>query len=301
MVFPQLYLGEIFDLPLQKKQKMTDNIKEAVERLGDFQTPNGGLSYWMGQNSANDWGTSYAGHFMIEAEKKGDVLPLTFISNWLKYQKNTARNWRPSYRNNNSDFAQAYRLYTLALAGHPDLSSMNRLREFKEISNNAKWRLAAAYALAGQKEAAQKVSANANINFKPNSYNYYTYGSVDRNRAMALETMLLTGNSESRELVKLIAKRLSSKAWMSTQTTAFSLFSMAKMVAINGGKSLNIQYQLNANKPEIVTSNYTIAQRKLEIKEGQNSISITNNENNLVFVNVLNTGILPLGKEITEK
>ncbi|WP_456376281.1 alpha-2-macroglobulin family protein [Lutibacter sp.] len=300
-IFPQLYLEEIFDLSLQQKQKITENIKKGIVRIGDFQTPSGGLSYWMGQNTANDWGTSYAGHFMIEAEKKGYVLPLTFMSNWLKYQKQAARNWRPSYRNYNSDLAQAYRLYTLALAGNPDLSSMNRLREFKEISNNAKWRLAAAYALAGQKEAATKVSNTANINFESNRGNYYTYGSVDRNRAMAMETMLLTGNSEFKELAKLIAKRLSSKSWMSTQTTAYSLLSMAKMVEINGGKSINLQYVINDGKIENVTTNYTIAQRKLTINKGENSISITNKDTNLVFVNILNSGILPLGKEIVEK
>ena len=36
------------------------------------------------------------------------------------------------------------------------LAAMNRLREFSEISNEAKWRLAAAYALAGQKEASER-------------------------------------------------------------------------------------------------------------------------------------------------
>ncbi|MDV7186520.1 MG2 domain-containing protein [Lutibacter sp. TH_r2] len=300
-VFPQLYLGDIFDLPIQQKQKMTDNIKNGIERLGDFQTPSGGLSYWMGQNSANDWGTSYAGHFMIEAEKKGFVLPLTFMTNWLKYQKQAARNWRPSYRRYNSDLAQAYRLYTLALAGHPDLGSMNRLREFREISNNAKWRLAAAYALAGQKEAATKIGNTANINFTSSRYDYYTYGSVDRNRAMAMETMLLTGDKQSRDLAKLIAKRLSSKSWMSTQTTAYSLLSMAKMVEINGGKSVKLNYSINSGKQENVNTSYAIAQRDLKIVEGANSVTITNTESNLVFVNVLNSGILPLGKEIAEK
>ncbi|NLP57035.1 alpha-2-macroglobulin [Lutibacter sp. B1] len=300
-VFPQLYLDKIVELPLQQKQKMIANIKDAIEKLGDFQTSNGGLSYWMGQNSANDWGTSYAGHFMIEAEKKGFVLPLTFMSNWLKYQKEAAHSWRPSYKQYNSDLSQAYRLYTLALAGHPDLSSMNRLREFRELSNNAKWRLAAAYALVGQKEASNKIATTANINFESTQGDYYTYGSVDRNRAMALETMVLTGNSQSKELAKYIAKRLSSNAWMSAQTTAYSLLSMAKMVEINGGKSIKLQFTLNNGKVEKVASEFAIAQRKLEIKEGQNTISITNNDSNLVFVNVLNSGILPLGEEIIEK
>ncbi len=300
-VFPQLYLGEIMELPIQQKQEMTNNIEKAIERLGNFQLLNGGLSYWMGQNSANDWGTSYAGHFMMEASKKGFVLPLTFISNWLKYQKQAARNWRPSYKTYNSDLAQAYRLYTLALAGHPDLSAMNRLREFSELSNNAKWRLAAAYALAGQKEAATKIANTANINFETKNNDYYTYGSVDRNRAMAMETMLLTGDVQAKELAKYIAKRLSSNNWMSTQTTAYSLLAMAKMVELNGGKAMNLKYTINNEKSKSVTTKFAIAQQHLKINEGVNSISIINNERNLIFVNVLNSGILPLGEEISEK
>lgn len=129
-VFPQLFLSDIFDLTQDKKQEIQNNIEKGITRLAHFQLPNGGLSYWMGENTVDDWSTSYAGHFMLEAEKKGYVLPLTFKSNWMAYQKQTARDWRPSYRTYNSDLAQAYRLYTLALAGSPDLASMNRLREF---------------------------------------------------------------------------------------------------------------------------------------------------------------------------
>ena len=72
-VFPQLYLNEIFDIPLKKKQEIQSNIENGIKRLGNFQRPNGGMSYWMGENNANDWGTSYSGHFMIEAEKLGFV------------------------------------------------------------------------------------------------------------------------------------------------------------------------------------------------------------------------------------
>jgi uncharacterized protein YfaS (alpha-2-macroglobulin family) len=299
-IFPQLFLGDIFDLTFDKKKDIQTNIENGIKRLGHFQRPNGGLSYWMGQNAANDWGTSYAGHFMIEAEKKGFVLPLTFKSNWIKYQTQTARDWRPSYRSYNSDLAQAYRLYTLALAGKPDLSSMNRLREFSEISNEAKWRLAAAYALAGQKEASDHISQSANINFKTTKNNYYTYGSVDRNRAMALETMVLTKNSKMRDLAETIAKDLSSDSWMSTQTTAYSLLAMAKMVNANGGKALNLSYSING-KEETIVSKSAIAQRALNINEGANTLSFKNQKENLIYVRVLNSGKLPLGTEIAEQ
>jgi uncharacterized protein YfaS (alpha-2-macroglobulin family) len=258
------------------------------------------MSYWIGENSANDWGTSYSGHFMIEAEKKGFVLPLTFKSNWIAYQKQAARNWRPSYRVYHSDLAQAYRLYTLALAGSPDLASMNRLREFEEISNEAKWRLAAAYALAGQKEASDALSKMANINFQPIKNNSYTYGSVGRNRAMALETMIITGNSQSRDLAKLIAKDLASNRWMSTQTTAYSLLAMGKMVIKNGGKDLKLSYSINGKTETIDTKN-AIAQRTIPISDGKNDLVLTNEKDNLVYVRILNSGKLKLGEELSEQ
>ncbi len=299
-VFPQLYLQDIFDLTFKKKQEIQSNIENGIKRLGHFQRPNGGMSYWMGENNANDWGTSYAGHFMIEAEKKGFVLPLTFKSNWIAYQKQAARDWRPSYKTYNSDLAQAYRLYTLALSGSADLAAMNRLREFTEISNEAKWRLAATYALAGQGEASAQISKTANIEFLPPRYNYYTYGSVDRNRAMALETMVITKDPRAKDLAKTIAKDLSKDKWMSTQTTAYSLLAMAKMVEANGGKAIKLQYTLNGKTEEIDTKS-AIAQRDLIVKEGSNSLSFKNNQGNLVYVRVLNSGKLPLGNEKTEQ
>lgn len=299
-VFPQLYLADIFDLTYQRKQEIQTNVENGIRRLGNFQLASGGMSYWMGEHQENDWSTSYAGHFMLEAEKKGFVLPLTFKSNWLRYQKQAAGDWRPSYRTANTDLAQAYRLYTLALAGSPDLAAMNRLREFSEISNEAKWRLAAAYALAGQKEASDKISSSANINFQPVKHNYYTFGSIDRNRAMALETMVLTKNSQMRELASDIAKDLSSNQWMSTQTTAYSLLAMAKMVEANGGKALKLKYTING-KTESIDTKSAIAQRELPLRNGDNSLKFTNELDNLVYVRVLNSGKLPLGDEISEQ
>lgn len=300
-VFPQLYLTDIFDLTAQKKQEIQKNIENGITRLSHLQLPNGGMSYWMGENAANDWGTSYSGHFMIEAGKKGFVLPLTFMSNWLRYQKQAARDWRPSYKTYRSDVAQAYRLYTLSLAGHPDLAAMNRLREFREISNDAKWRLAAAYALAGQKEAANSIAAKSNIDFTPARGDYYTYGSVDRNRAMALETMVITENPQAREVAQYIAKQLSSNQWMSTQTAAYSLLAMAKMVEKNGGKSIKLDYTLNQGSKENIDTNHAISQRGLTIKGGANQMSITNSKNNVVYVRVVTAGKLPLGEELEEK
>ena len=73
----------------------------------------------------------------------------------------------------------------------------------------------------GQKEASEAISKSANIDFISDEADNYTYGSIYRNRAMALETMLLTDNPLKIELAKSIAKSLSSDQWMST--TNYSL------------------------------------------------------------------------------
>ncbi len=297
-VFPQLFLNDIFDLTSKKKRQIQTNIENGINRLGKFQKANGGLSYWLGENHISDWGTTYAGHFMLEAEQKGFALPLTFKSNFIKYQKQAATNWRQKYNEYTSDLEQAYRLYTLALAGSPDLSAMNRLREFKKLSNDAKWRLAAAYALVGQNEASIEIIKNATLNFS--EYNYNNYGSQMRNKAMALETMLLLNHENSKELAKSIAKKLSSSSWMSTQTTAYCLLAIGKMVIKNGGKSINIKYT-NDGKTEQLKSSRAMVQRTLSVKNGENTILINNEQSNLVFARIINSGKLPLGNEILEQ
>lgn len=295
-VFPQLFLNDVADIDAARLQIIQKNVTAGITRLGSFQLPNGGLSYWQGNSIADDWGSSYAGHFMIEAEKKGYVLPINFKSKWLSYQQKEAKQWRfePKYGN---DLAQSYRLYTLALAGNADLSSMNRLRETKGISNESKLRLAAAYVLAGQKSAGLNLFLHSKIEDESSDYNYYYYGSSERNRAMALETMLLLGQKQKAfEMASKLAKQMSNNQWMSTQTTAYCLYAMSKFALNSGPKGINIQFSKDGKSQQINTQK-TIADRSLTVKTGTNSITLKNNKKNTIYVRVLNTGILPIGQE----
>lgn len=298
--FPQLFIGDIFDLSFSKKKEIEENIKHAIHRLNNFQTSNGGLSYWPGNTDVDDWSTNYAGHFMLEAKKKGYALPITFLSNWIKYQQNEARQWRNSYTRYNSSLTQAYRLYTLALAGQPELAAMNRLRESGEMSNDTKWRLAAAYALAGKDQVAKQIANKANLSFEPEKYNYYTYGSPFRNKSMALETMVILGDKQQRELAISLAKNLSSQRWYSTQETSYALLALAKMANKNGGKAVEVSYSLNGKSSTIKTTK-ALAERKLAIKMGINTLKVENQKDNLLYVSITQTGKLPLGEELTEQ
>ncbi|WP_114490939.1 alpha-2-macroglobulin family protein [Candidatus Ulvibacter alkanivorans] len=298
--FPQLYLADIFDLTFERKKTIEQNVTTAIQRLANFQVASGGLSYWPGERAPDYWSTNYAGHFMLEAKQKGYALPITFLSNWLQFQKKEAREWRNTDTSYNSSLIQAYRLYTLALAGQPELAAMNRLRESSRLSNDAKWRLAAAYALAGKESVAREITRTANINFEPKAYDHYTYGSSFRNKAMALETLVLLDDEKQREMAISVAKELASQRWYSTQETAYSLLSLAKMIHKNGGKAMNLNY-INNGKTVAVSTEKALSIRELDISMGSNSVSISNNKANTVYVTLIQQGKMPLGDEIAEK
>lgn len=292
-VFPQLYLNDIVAIDDGKKQQIQRNINLGIQRLGNFQIAGGGLPYWQGNRHPDDWGTSYAGHFMMEAEKKGYVLPIGFKQKWISHQQRMAKQWRFDARYHN-DFAQAYRLYTLALAGSSDLGSMNRLRETVGISNESKFRLAAAYALIGQKKTALNLINGLTIG---NNNYYYYYGSEERNRAMLLETYLLVGEkTKAFDMATKLGKSLSSNQWMSTQTTAYSLYAMSKFAMENGGKGISVALTQKGKTQPLITSK-SILDKTLDVNTGNNTISLKNNGNNTLYVRVLNSGILPVGEE----
>src|SRR5690606_9027924 len=122
-----------------------------------------------------------------------------------------------------------YRLYTLALAGKAEMGAMNRLKERNQMSVAAKWRLAAAYALAGQEETAKSLVNNLSTNIAPYNSTGYSYGSETRDEAMIIETLsLIKDRTKAAPLVKSLAQRLSSDSWYSTQTTAYGLLAIAQ-------------------------------------------------------------------------
>ncbi|MDA6987205.1 hypothetical protein OSM86_24935, partial [Escherichia coli] len=65
------------------------------------------------------------------------------------------------------------------------------MKEQPGLSIQAKWRLAAAYALTGKMKPAEELVYNAETTVIPYSSMNQIYGSSDRDEAMILETLLL--------------------------------------------------------------------------------------------------------------
>ncbi len=289
-VFPQLLLDKLTPLSTQKKTEVERNIKSGINRLKGFQTTDGGLSYWPGQGNADEWGTNYAGHFLIEAQNAGYTLPVGMMDELVRYQKSKANNWVPNSNNfYGGDLSQAYRLYVLALAKKPEMAAMNRLRAFEYLSVGAKWRLAAAYQLAGQAQAASALIKGLAQTVE--SYNQLggTYGSDLRDEAMIMETLTLMGQkAKATQLLQTVAARLGQNTWYSTQTTAYSLLAIAKFCGQNSSANkLQYSYVVDGAKGNINSEQY-LNSTALTFKN--NNVSVTNTGNNVLFVRLVLQG-----------
>ena len=298
--FPQLFLSVVKDLNEAELARTKFNVTKAIERLKMFITRDGGFAYWPGNDDSDSWGSTYAGHFMLEAAQKGYYVPADMLKRWKRYQRGKAMEWRRNeYKYYNNDLIQAYRLYTLAAADAAELSAMNRLRELPDLSLQAKWMLAAAYVKAGQPEAAKKIIRNLTTTIKPYQEMAYTYGSDIRDRAIILETLVLLNEKvKAFELVKELSASLSNSTyWMSTQTVAYSLKAIGMFVATEKRGNLKFAYAYGG-KTIRASTDLPVSQIPLVIAGAQKApIKITNESNGSLFVRVVSTGTPARGQE----
>lgn len=292
--FPQLYINHLFETTPSEKNNIAQNINGAIQKLKDFQLLSGGFSYWPGSFKTNDWVSNYAGHFLIEAEKQGYLLPYNFKNNWIAYQKDVSRTWKKTKYN--SYLEQAYRLYTLALAQSPELSIMNRLREDRELSNIAKLRLALAYAIIGQKDAAMELMHNASLVDYQQVYQV-NHGSTLINKSIALQTyQALDQKSKAISLLQDISKELNSETYLSTQTTAKSLLAVANYYQSVKGNDIKAVLKSNGKKTKIKTDS-NFYQQDLALNKGENTLQFENDGQNTLYLKITNEGIPEINKE----
>ena len=295
-VFPQLYLDRLLSLDPGRIAQIRSNIAAGIDRLGTFRIGGGGFSYWPGDGTPNEWGTSYAGHFLLEARRAGYVVPAALIKQWVSFQKEQAGRW--SARTGDAR-EQAYRLYTLALAGEADLGSMNRMREQRNLDGAAAWRLAAAYWYGGQRDTARAMVRELETSVTEYRELSGTFGSALRDKAMILETLVLLGDTgRTKPLFEELSEALSSGAWLSTQETAYALIAMAPYVRGSAGTDeLTVDYTLEG-RTATVSFKTPVIQCDLGNLAGASAVFAARNRNTVpVYARIMVKGLPEEGAE----
>jgi len=290
--FPLLYVSTFTKFTDKQTEKMKFNVNEAIKIVSARQLGDGGIAYWPGNHYPTEWVTTYAGHFLIEAQRKGYNVSSSVISKWKQFQKKSAQSWNKGdlynsyYSYSMSDLQQAYRLYTLALAGEPELGAMNRLKEMSNLSVQARWRLAAAYAVAGKKDAANQLINNVSDNVDGYVVSNNTYGDSDRDLAMIMETYLLLGRTEKAlVLARKVSQRLSSD-YISTQTASYGLIAMSKLAETMGKGNFSYEWELNGVKQPSGSSAQVFYEVNIKPQEAVN-VTFTNKGQGEIYVRLV--------------
>lgn len=299
--FPQLYISSFTDLTPRQAKSTEEAVKEVIRRLRSYQTVDGAFAYWPGGTSSNGWGTVFATHFLLEASKKGYLVPEAMKQSVLNNLRRVARNWKPatSYYMDSEETTQAYRLYVLALAGSPEMGAMNRLKEMKDLTSMSRWSLASAYALVGREDVAQDLISKTTA--LPSGYSEHdeTFGSDVRDQSIQLMTLcLLDKGKEAATLVEELSKQLSSDDWLSTQSTAFALVALSDYLAkyrVDG--AMDFTYACGGKDGQVKTDKNIWSETLLDKAGTSASVELKNTGKSTLFARIITEGIPEQGEE----
>ena len=196
-----------------------------IARLYARQNADGGFAYWGGGKS-DSWVSSMAGILLVQAQKAGFEVNNGVVKAWRTYQEKLSQAYRIAGNSLFSQADEAYRLYSLAVAGASSQAGMNRLREAKELTAQARWLLASAYALSGKASTAGAVLDAVGHDFPEYSPYNLTYGSATRDRFAALEALVLCDRMNE---AMSLAQELMLDKTLSTQETAFAAVALARL------------------------------------------------------------------------
>ena len=300
-VFPQLYLSGFASLTREQEQSTEATVKEVICRLRSYQTVDGSFSYWPGGTAPNAWGTVYAIHFLLEAEKKGYLVPEGMKRNALNDLSRIARNWKPeaSYSAESEEMTQAYRLFVLALGQVAEVGAMNRLKESKTLMSMSRYLLAAGYALVGRPDVSKELVVKTTALTTACSGYDQTFGSDLRDTSIRLMTLcLLDGGKEAALLANEISKTLASDDWLSTQSTAFSLVALSDyMEKYKMSGSMDFSYAVDGKAKKVSTTRNIWTETLLDKTAFSASLELKNTGKSTLFARLVAEGIPAEGKE----
>ena len=289
---PLLFVSQFKAVDEQEAEKIKTNVQEAIRQIYARQLPNGGFVYWPGNAVADEWITSYTGMFLTLAQEKGYAVHPNVLNKWKRFQRAAAQNWRMPQEASNwqiwqSELQQAFRLYTLALAGAPEYGAMNRMKEQPGLSIQAKWRLAAAYALTGKMKPAGELVYNAETTVIPYSSMNLIYGSSDRDEAMILETLILMKRDrDALQQAKKVSQNLAQENWFSTQSTAFALMAMGRLAEQLSG-TLDFTWSWNGKQQPAVKSAKAVYEKEIATSPKSGTVSVKNQGKGALSVDLI--------------
>ncbi len=206
---PLLYVNELAaGAHLALDADVDQRIKDAIERLLARQGSNGSFGLWSAGGD-DAWLDAYVADFLTRAREKGFAVPDVLFKSALDRIRNSVVNANEPEKDGGRDLA--YGLYVLARNGAAPIGDLRYLADTK--LNNlatpiAKSQLAAALALVGDRNRAERVYAAALDSLTPKpvlTFGRTDYGSALRDAA-ALVSLAGEGNAPRATLTQAVLR-----------------------------------------------------------------------------------------------
>jgi uncharacterized protein YfaS (alpha-2-macroglobulin family) len=244
---PLLFVSQLIenvDPSLTGNKKTEDMVLAGINRVFSMQTPSGGFSYWPGQTEPVAWGTAYATHMLLDAQKLKYPVPQDRLDNavaWLGEELNR-KEGNLSRDDHDGQSAEAYMHYVLAAAGKGRKARVQKLidtlgqkKALTGEDREADHLLKAALYMAGDRRYEKELK---NPDLSPvtderrNSWSFY---SDRRRRGLMLSTFQdLFGNDPAGEpLAQQVAQTLvgHTSYWYTTQELVWGITGLGKRLS----------------------------------------------------------------------
>ncbi|WP_055562276.1 alpha-2-macroglobulin family protein [Hymenobacter sp. AT01-02] len=260
--FPQLYYGDLAATLGQKTGKPGKaglfnpnyHVQEAIRKVEAQQMYNGSLSYWPGGDYDNWWATTYAAHFLLEAQQAGFDVNKNVLDRVLRYLQARVRKRETDTYNiiQTGGVIQpvtlakkevAYSLYVLALAGRPDAVGLNYYKANRpQLAEDSRYLLAAAFALSGNQRGYQS-TVPARLGAAPSIASRQLDGAFSspiRDEALVLNALLAAdpANAQVNTLARQLSRQVKQAGWLNTQERSFALLALGKLAKKNAGSTV---------------------------------------------------------------
>jgi alpha-2-macroglobulin len=282
--FPQIYFADIAKTMSPQTYVVktgesdfnpTFNVQAAIQKIESMQLPNGAVSYWPASTEESAWGTAYATHFLIEAQRAGFEINASALGRMLDYL--TVKTGTPateieyvldetgSYNQVNiASRSSLYSLYVLSLGEKANRASMNYYKQNQPLlTADTRYLLAAAFKQIGDErsyktllQAPQPPKGESPIRQLSGSF-----ASPIRNLALSLNTLIETdpNNIQIPTLARRLSQALNTTSYLNTQEAAFSFLALGKLAKKNAGNTTTAKFTINGKSYQFEGKDLNIA------------------------------------------
>ncbi len=240
---PLLYLANFVnsvDPALLADKNIEDMVQHGLRRLLSMQTPDGGFAYWPGASEPAYWGTAYATHLLLDAQKLGYEVTQERLDDALDWMDRQITNTFEAGRQRNSWYSsnsEPYMHLVLARAGRARQARAEKLIQEMPKSPRREQRehlymLQAALYEAGDQRYENQLRRPDLSTLSDHRDNGWSFYSDRRRRGFMLSTFadLFGSDAAGDSLAQLVAEGLRGhhSRWYTTQELVWGITGLGK-------------------------------------------------------------------------